>query len=240
MIDLAWVQDVNYALLMSAPILAPVNIVKERTLIAKQEIELDAIWQTVRNNRSGNGVLIEEVEARINSASVGAQDLICKFVCFQNGDAAFTPESGSGFFALNLAQTILDLLNRQAIGNLGTLQGVGVEKAADYEYINAARVTLKIVGAANLLTPRCAQIAFTNNAGTVTLSCSTPGATIYYTTDGSVPCDPALMETISQEVINPNARIYTAPFAVASGDVVTAVAQAAAYNASAILNQTIA
>jgi hypothetical protein len=75
--------------------------------------------------------------------------------------------------------------------------------------------------------PPAATPAFTPIAGTytsaqtVTLGDSTPGATIYYTTDGSVPA------------ANP-ANKYTAPFIVAKTTTVNAIATAPGYSQSAV------
>ena len=65
MIDLIQVQDDLYGILMSAPQLATVNIVEERKSLLNSEIRIDAIWQTVRNGCSGNGLLIEVAGAAI-------------------------------------------------------------------------------------------------------------------------------------------------------------------------------
>jgi hypothetical protein len=243
MIDLVQLQKDLFTLLLSAPALQPVNIVREQALMASQ-VELDAIWQTPRGGYSGNGVLIEEIKAKINSPSIGAQDLEISCVAFQNGDAAFTPITGSGFFAQNLAQVVIDLLNKQAIGGIGTLQAVGTEAAKDYDFISATRATLRIVGANNIQTPRCAVIAYTNNANSVTLTCATPGAVIYYTLDGSAPCNPALVQSIPDlagnfPAVNSAAVQYAAPFAVTSGDRLRAVAFCASFNPSEILLKTI-
>lgn len=238
MIDLVSLQNDLFGLLMSAPVLRTVNIVRERTLIANSQVELDTIWQTVRNERSGNGILVEEIKAEVNSPNVTGppQNLICTFVCFQNGDAAFTPETGAGFFAQNLAQMVWDILHQQNIAGIGTLQGVSSEAARDFDFINATRVTLKILGSASAQTPRCAPVVITNNAGTVTLTCATSDSTIYYTLDGSTPIDPALTETISGAVINPQSNTYATPFPVGAGQRLRAVAQAFGYNASEITN----
>ena len=239
MIDLVQLQDDLFGLLMSAPSLTAVNIVKERVLISNSQVELDTVWTVQRNERSGNGILVEEIKARTNSPSVGAWDLDCTFVAFQNGDAAFTPLTGSGHHAQNLAQLILDVLNKQAIGGIGTLQSVGTEKANDFDFIAATRATLRIVGAGNQVARRCAIVTVTVDAGFATLACATADAEIYYTLDGSTPVDPALIEPISGNPINPLANIYTAPFAVTSGQRVRAVAQAFGFNPCEIINYPI-
>jgi hypothetical protein len=61
--------------------------------------------------------------------------------------------------------------------------------------------------------------------GSATITCSTGGATIYYTTDGSAPT-------------NLNGTIYTAPVAVAPGTVVKARAYKTGLRASAVATAT--
>ena len=240
MIDLVQLQKDIYALLMSAPALSTVNIVMERKFMVDATIELDAIWQTPRNDRSGNGLLVEIPTAKVMAANIQdmPQDISVTLVAFQNGDAAFTPETGGGHFAENLAQLALAELHLQPIIGLGTLAGVGHEPAKDYEFINAERATLRISGVRTPAVPRCAAIQFTNYLNTVQLTCATPGAEIYFTLDGSSPVNPALTDPLGA-VINPNSFTYTTPVPVSSGQRVRAVAQAFGYRASEIINQLI-
>lgn len=64
---------------------------------------------------------------------------------------------------------------------------------------------------------------------TVTLTCATAGASIYYTTDGSYPgSDPAAC---------PTALLYSAPFAVAAGVLVRAAAELTNYQQSQAISQ---
>jgi hypothetical protein len=90
-IDLIQVQDDLYGILMSAPQLANVNIVEERKFLVNSELEIDAIWQTIRNGCSGDGLLIEIPDIICDSDSVTGppQQVELSFVSFQNGDAAF-------------------------------------------------------------------------------------------------------------------------------------------------------
>lgn len=242
MIDLVQLQDDLLGLLMSAPALATVNIVQERKFITQQAVQLDAIWSTVRNDRSGTGILIEmpSVDVPGNQAIGPKQNIRPSFVVFQNGDAALTPESGSGLYAETICQLLLDVLHMQEIQGIGTLYAVdrAIEPARDYEFINAYRVFLFLRTAQANQTDRCAPVTITNDAGTVTLACATSGAEIYYTTDGSFP-DQAVVDPVSLSPINPQTRRYTAPFAVNVGDTIRATAYAAGKNNGAITQLTI-
>lgn len=70
------------------------------------------------------------------------------------------------------------------------------------------------------------QVDMSQDAGEVTLTCGTAGATIYYTTDGSFPGS-----------ANANVSTYSAPFSPGSGTVVRAAAEKADLNPSKYVNQ---
>jgi hypothetical protein len=66
---------------------------------------------------------------------------------------------------------------------------------------------------------------------TVTLTCATPGAAIWYTTDGSYPG--------SNPLASPTAVQYAAPFAVTAGTTVRAAAELTGYQQSQAISQVI-
>jgi len=246
MINLNQIQEDCLGLLMSAPQLATVNIVLEKKFIVESQIEMDAVWLTVRNGKSGDGLLIEvpDIESGGNNVSGPPQVVILNFVSFQNGDGAFT-DVGGGLFAEEIEQYVLDALHLQSFGKLGTIQADGKlsTPARDYPGINARRLTLKIKPLASRQTPRTAtlQIDITDPQN-VTLACATPGAKICYTIDGSFPSDPDVaIAPLSDPPapLNPQSKIYTAPFAAQSGQVIRAAAYADGFNPGEILNQTI-
>jgi len=248
-IDLIQIQNDVFGLLMSAPQLAVVNIVNERKFIMQQEIEVDAIWQTLRNGKSGCGILVEQPDVITDSPNVTGppQSVQLSFVCFQNGDAAFT-DMGSGLFAEQMEQFVIDALHLQNIGGLGSLvvRGNFSSPARDYPGINARRMRVSMTPFNTNQTQRTAPVVATVAAYICTLTCSTAGAVIYYTLDGSFPgntsvaIDPLSVSVASPGTpINPNSILYTAPFAVASGQVLRAAAYAPAMNPGQILFQSI-
>lgn len=244
MIDLEKIQQDCLGLLMSSKNLASVNIVLEKKFIVQSQIELDAIWVTVRNGKSGCGVLIEvpEIESENGNMSGPPQVVALTFVSFQNGDAAFTDE-GSGLFAEQVEQFVLDALHLQSFGAFGTVQadkGNLSSPARDYPGINARRLTLKIKPRASAQTPRTSALQLAINNGLATLTCATAGAKIVYTLDGSFPSDPAVaVDPLAAAPINAASQIYAAPFAVASGQNIRAAAYADGFNPGEILNQTV-
>lgn len=244
MIDLVQLQEDVYGLLMSAPALASVNIVQERRFLVQSQVELDAVWSTPRNGRSGNGVLIEMPALNVTGKNsiFPANLLAVPLVAFQNGDAALTPETGSGLYAEHLAMLLLDLLHHQELKGIGTLyaEEKAVEPARDYEFVNAYRATLFLKTSQTNQTQRCLPVTITNNAGSITLACATAGAEIYYTTDGSTPVKSDALDPINGGSINPASTRYTGAFAANSGDRVRAAAFAFGYNSSSINQEIIA
>ncbi len=243
MINLLQIQEDIFGLLMSAPQLATVNIVLERKFIMQSELEMDSVWQVNRNGKSGCGILIEvpQIESGGNNVSGPPQIVILTFVSFQNGDAALTPDIGSGLYAEEVEQYILDALHLQSFGRFGTIQVEGrfSEPARDYQGINARRLTLKIKPLATKQTPRTGPVTVAINEGLATLTAANADK-IVYTLDGSFPSDPATaIDPIENTPINPLAVIYTVPFAVQPGETLRAAAYAPGFNPGEILNQQI-
>lgn len=250
MIDLIQIQNDVFGLLMSAPQLATVNIVEERRFILQQEIELDAVWQTVRNGKSGCGILIEEPDVICDSPNVSGppQSVQLSFVCFQNGDAAFT-DLGSGLFATQIEQFVIDALHLQSIGGLGSLQVKGnfSSPARDYPGINARRLKLSMTPFNTAQTPRTAPVTATVVNNLCTLACATSGCSIYFTLDGSFPVNSLIaIDPLSVTAARPggvavvnNSTLYTGPFAVSGGQILRAAAYAPQTNPGPILFQPI-
>lgn len=244
MIDLIQVQADVFGLLMSSPELANVNIVLERKFIVDQTVEMDAVWQTPRNGKSGCGVLVEEpdISTRDSNVSGPPQVVDLSFVCFQNGDAAFTPGYGSGLFAAEVEQHVLDALHLQSFGRLGTIQAEGKHSspARDYPGINARRLTLKVKPLATRQTPRTAGPQASVDAGVCTLTTATAGADIWFTTDGTFPADSrTALDPISNEAVNAASSLYLAPFAVSSGQIIRAAAYKTGFNPGEVLYYTV-
>jgi hypothetical protein len=84
----------------------------------------------------------------------------------------------------------------------------------------------------------CAAVGISPNSGgvnptlpgpqTVTLSCATAGAAIYYTIDGSYPSS-----------LNPTAVLYSAPFSVPSGTTLRAAAELTGNQQSQVISQAV-
>jgi hypothetical protein len=243
MIDLLQLQNDVYGLLLSTDALQTVNIVQERRFMLDAQVELDAIWMTPRNGGSGTGILCELPSVDVTGGnSLPAMMVRVPFVCLQNGDAALTPETGSGLTAETLVQLVLNTLQHQELKGIGTLyaEARAIEPAREFEFINAYRVSFVLQRQQTRQTPRCAPVTITNNAGVITLACATADAEIFYTLDGSTPVRATALDPITAAPINPLSQAYVAPFAVVSGHRVRAVAFAPGYIASQINLEVIA
>ncbi len=87
----------------------------------------------------------------------------------------------------------------------------------DYDYISVGAPVTELSAAVPNITPGTG--AYTGDQ-LVTITCSTPGATIRYTTDGSTPTE--------------SSTLYTAPFVASPGTTVKAIAWAVGYAPSAV------
>ena len=249
MIDLIQLQEDLYGLLMSAPQLATVNIVQERKFILDQQLQVDAIWQTLRNGCQGCGILIEmpSVEVDSNNVSGPPQTVELSFVSFQNGDTAFIPSgpggpAGAGLFAEQIEQFLVDILHLQNLQGIGTMTARGAfsSPARDYPLINARRTKFVCTPKQTAQTPRTAAVQVSINTGLATLSSTTPGAAIWYTMDGSFPSNNAVaLDPLSHQPVNPGSQEYTSPIPVATGQTLRAAAYANGLNLGPVLLFTV-
>jgi hypothetical protein len=256
MLDADQAQDCIYSALLSAPQFTRVNVVNERKFISDSQTEFDAIWQTVRNGGSGNGLFVRELTARcINTTNPAPlYEITFPIDCFQNGDAALLPVNpndpaqlgGGGFMAAALGFAVLDFFYQWNAG-LGPmlLEGEVLKTNPDYTGINCVRVTPKIRYAGRAVMPRCTPVQASIAGNVITLACATPGAQIYFTINGSFPTSPLAQNVLAPNPdgtfppINPASQTYLAPFPGASGLVVRAVAYAPGFNPSALLEFTV-
>jgi hypothetical protein len=102
-----------------------------------------------------------------------------------------------------------------------TLKAIAVAPGDTNSAVAAVAYTIVTSGLAQSASPAFSRAAGTyTSAQTVTLSAATPGAVIYYTTDGSMP--------------TANSTRYTAPINVSATETIHAVAMAPGYPNSAI------
>lgn len=191
-------------MLLSADVLASVNVVAYRRLQLQGEIDYSTIWQTPRNGRSGCGILVEVPSFRVTRPNVPGPigDLILSCAVVEDPDMNKAPATGTLLKAEVVSQIILDLAHQWGITGTGTMYAYAeaIKDAAEFKGLRAYRVKLQMTQV-RVQTSRCALPTLSETGLTVTLTCSTAGAAIYYTQDGSFP-GPS----------NPGAVLYNGPF----------------------------
>ncbi len=209
---------------------ADVPVAPEIALLAESEVLVDALWQLPRAAISvtkdgwtiqegptgpvGCGLLVEMPEMDYDSPGVrNGSPATWKvgIVGFCEPNTAFLKGTGTGYTSSQLCQIALDVTQMLEIYGFGAFKSErsSITHAKDWEQLKpgvaAHRLTIgATVG--RLSSIRSAQASAAFAGGLCTLSCADAGATIRYTTDFSEPV-----------ATNAAAKVYAAPFPVASG-----------------------
>lgn len=142
------------------------------------------------------------------------------------------PTTGTQQSADEIADRVREILHRFTMGRGQTIYFAGQEPVAvpdgKVSYILKFKRTAADQPPVAVATVGISATAQSGPA-TVTLSCQTSGAAIYFTTDGSYPG--------SNSAACPTAQLYTAPFAVTAGQLVRAAAELAGYQQSQVIAQ---
>ncbi len=221
--------------------LALVPVMPQIKFLADGELLEDILWQLPRSAFTltadgwtvntavtpgqpvGAGILIEMPEMDTDSPKVSGTPATWRIpiVAFQEVNANFLPGTGIGITSGQLCQIALDICQNLFIFGYGTFnpESGAIKPATDWTSlkpgIEAHRLNLTgTVGRKQ--TPRSAAVVPTIAGGVCTLSCADGAATVLYTTDFTEPVS-----------TNPNATPYSAPFNVASGEVVKCASKAA-------------
>jgi len=182
--------------------------------------QINQVNEPAPGQRVGAGLLVEWPDSTVDSPGVSGPPATYRIhvVAFEERNVNLTPGVGIGIASNQLAWIAADILHLQALpigGGSGTLwaRGTFIEPAHDwmgmFPGIFAHRATFTMT-VGRRQTQRAAIVQASFRAGQCVLTCQDPNATIYYTTDGSMPVGS-----------NPNARVYSGAFNVANGTVVT-------------------
>lgn len=211
MTDFVQLQEDLYHLLLSAPTLSRVNVNQYRKFRMQSELDFASLWQMPRNGTAGCGVLVAMPEVETAHANLPGPEFVTTvlFSVVEEPNLNFAP-GGTLLSAEEVAQRVAELLHGYAGGNWGgALFAKGPVIAADQEYpdgLLAYRVTLHLRLVRDQVARVATPTATTGEANLTTLACSTEGAAIYYTLDGSFP-GPG----------NPVAQLYGAPITPTAG-----------------------
>lgn len=231
MTDFVLIQNFLTGGLLSYSALASVNIVQYRKLRAQGQIDYSAVYAIPRNGKSGCGVLVEMPVFSVASPGVSGPigDLICPVAVLEEPNLNMEPIGGTMLAAEEVAQLILDQAHLWGIAGLGQFRAhsTAIEEATEWDGLVGYRVKLAMKFNRKQ-TGRTAMPLAVNASGTVTLSCGTAGAGIYYTGDGSFP-GPG----------EATATLYTAPFAATPGTTIYFAAWLAGQTGSEVNQITI-
>jgi len=108
-------------------------------------------------------------------------------------------------------------VNPITIGSTMTLNAISIDSALDQSAVTSATYTIISAAATPTFTPGGGTYS---SAQSVTINDSTPGAVIYYTTDGSTPTT--------------SSTTYSAPITISSTETLKAIASASGYSLSAV------
>lgn len=212
MINFVQLQDDVTLALESAERLASINIVQYRKLRLQSEIDWSSIWQTVRNGRSGGGLLVEmpTFEAPHPNLPGPDRDLTVSVVGIEEPNLNFSPATGTLLSCEEFTQIALEELHQLLIEGLGGLYAAktAFREAPEFQGVVAYRASLFMRGPQAPLA-RVALPTIIEAGLNVTLATTTAGATIFYTLDGTFP-GPA----------NPGAMQYLGAFDMVSGQTV--------------------
>lgn len=144
-------------------------------------------------------------------------------VSLNRGATEAPSEFGSLVSSLSMILRVCSLLHQwlpQSLSAPLAVTGFDEESTGNNDHqVHVAKITT--MGGLSYLMPTVATPAIVNNAGTLTLTCTTPGAAIFYTIDGRNP-------------VPRSGTFYTAPFAPGAGKTVKAKAWLAGYQASGV------
>lgn len=240
-IDLVSLQNSLALLLLSDDRLKNNPVLTEIKLHLDNEIAIDALWTLPRaaiqvkpgtidlfsaivdtdggivaQGPIGAGLVVEMPKARVISRGVDGPPLAwqIRVVAMEERNTNLTANVGTFIMAEQLAQIVLDILQKQYLYPFGQITGIGtaISEATDYlelhPGINCWGATLEVENG-RTQTPRSKNAVASFAGGMCTIACPDPAATILYTTDGTPACK-----------ANPSALPYQNPFPVQSGSVV--------------------
>lgn len=172
----------------------------------------------------GAGILVEMPEMTVNSPDVsgppGTWDI--NVVSFEERNVNLTDGVGTGITAEQYAQIVLDILQLQWVYQFGTLKAKSTAISPAHDWmglrpgIMAWRTQLTST-TGRVQSPRSVVVQPTLAGSTLTLVCADGGATIYYTSDQSMPCPANVQEN---PLPGQGATVYSAPLTVTSGQTI--------------------
>ena len=209
------------ASLQSSPALNYVPAKAEWKMHLGQEVDIASALQTGRNGRCGALCVVEMPEPDNIQSNVSGvlEDQHFNVMVIEQVDINMA-QGGTNIFAEEICQRVKDVLHLWADDIYGTIKVSGrtqfIRDADRFPGCMVYRIPFVLPKCKSSQTPRCKTVQIVNNAGTITLSCDTATATIFYTLDGTTPTN--------QDGGNSNSIQYSAPFNATAGTMIRAAA----------------
>lgn len=211
---------------------ANITVIHERQGDIDNRISRALKTLTTKDSKIGVAVVVASVKAGTTMPDApGPHFDRCELEITTFEDVLFNASaSGTGKAAVDIAVRVAQLLHHYLAGGLGQTLIAGAETIVPLGLVNPdgntiAYKTLMDVAADCQVLDKCATPGISPAGGavpqTVTLTCATAGASIYYTLDDSYPWSG-----------NSAATLYAAPFSVAAAATLRAVAHLTDYVAS--------
>ena len=194
----------------------------------KEEVDVEAALLAGRNGKVGTLAVVEMPEPENSQSNVQGvlEDQRFNVMVVEQVDINMAT-GGTGIFAEEICQRIKDALHLWADDQYGTIKVAGKTtfvRDSGFDGCMVYRIPFILPKAKSYQSARCGTVTITNNSGTVTMSCPTAGAAIFYTLNGTSPCNP--------NGGNADSQLYSFPFPVATGTLVRAAAFAQNMNQS--------
>lgn len=204
------------------PFFAHIPILTEKLNDIASDMEKSLEAATAGGGKSGAFVLAATPTANVNWGNVGGpffDDIKLLFMVMENVPVNQDPACGTLKAALDIAEEICAILHQfYPTGANGPIIAVTptIELITNESSNLTYGVHFRTMGGIRTAPPQAATPVIVNNAGTLTLTCATPGAAMFYTLDGS-------------NAIPRNGTLYTAPFTPGAGHLVKVRAWLAGY-----------
>jgi hypothetical protein len=183
------------------------------------------------DGRTGIGVIIEKPGFVVQSPNLPGPEgfITLQLLILEDRLTNLGPTTGTELAADQLGQMLMDALHWHQIEGFGQMfcDNNAMVVAEDFAPLIGYRLNFKI-RMPRAQTEKVAQPTITEDAGTVTLACSTADAQIYYTTDESFPGRS-----------NPAAVLYSEPFPAAVGTVINVAAYKEGLTPSHMIQATV-
>ncbi len=207
----------SYNALDSVNIVTRFQLLQNESKLPDKTLALEVLaYITPRNGRKGMGIIIEPPEFQVNAPNLPGPEgfIVVPILVISEKMLNETLATGCNLPADQCCQMIMDALHWQQFEGFGQLfcDTQAMVRAQDFDPLDAWRLRFKLRMPRGQ-TEKVAQPTITEDAGTITLACTTADAQIYYTLDESYPGRS-----------NSGAIVYEAPFIAEAGDIINVAA----------------